>query len=118
MTSDYGKSGENTLNRLGFHIGRDCRIKYGTMSEEVVERGNIQEEDVIIGDEACATATGTFGEREAYPNFTSAFKRNVNMADQAVTSATGTPAEGEAFPDFMDSFILNIQLKSKKEAFT
>ncbi|KAK9083182.1 hypothetical protein Scep_029653 [Stephania cephalantha] len=78
-TSDYGKSGENTLNRLGFHIGRDCRVKYGTMSEEAVERGDIQEEDVIIGDEACASANGTSREREAYPNFTSAFKRNVSL---------------------------------------
>ncbi|KAK9158066.1 hypothetical protein Scep_004640 [Stephania cephalantha] len=78
------------------------------MSEEAVERGDIQEENVSflmwvplflhsyrfvfsvlnpvecghtepIGDEACTSAAGTSGEGEAYLDFTSAFKPNVPL---------------------------------------
>ncbi|KAK9125833.1 hypothetical protein Scep_014679 [Stephania cephalantha] len=64
MTSDYGKSDENTQKRLvkfGFYIVRDSRTTIDRMSEEAVEQGDIEEEDVIIGDEACASAGGTSG---------------------------------------------------------
>ncbi|KAK9094206.1 hypothetical protein Scep_025675 [Stephania cephalantha] len=64
------------------------------MSEEAVERGDIQE-DVIMGDEACAPTVGTSGEEEAYPNFTSAFKSNVllNSREEALTWAQNTAVE-------------------------
>ncbi|KAK9119215.1 hypothetical protein Scep_017308 [Stephania cephalantha] len=42
---------------------------------------------VITGDEACASAVGTSGEGEAYPDFTSTFKPNVplNSREEALT---------------------------------
>ncbi|KAK9083055.1 hypothetical protein Scep_029526 [Stephania cephalantha] len=54
---------------FGFHIDRDCRATIDTMSENVVERYDIKEENVITGDEAYASVAGTFGEGEAYPGF-------------------------------------------------